>query len=171
MSGARRGKPGRQFMLLTGRCGNNRSATRSGGQSGKLSGQEYGRAKNGRESCQTRTERLARYVTRISIASSDTGTGSEDTVGTQRAPHSTRSIFAMYSGDVVIIEARRAPPPGPQHWWFRYRLIGANVVARDGYNLTNKTLEDLPEPEYRDVFAPSGRRCAKQERQPITYVN
>jgi len=58
--------------------------------------------------------------------------------------------FRYVLGDVVIIEAHRASPPSPQRWAFRYRLIGANVVARDGYDLTNKTLEDLPEPEYRE---------------------
>ena len=58
--------------------------------------------------------------------------------------------FRYVLGDVVIIEVRRAPAGSERPWNFRYRLIGANVVQRDGYDLTNKTLEDLPEPEYRE---------------------
>jgi hypothetical protein len=58
--------------------------------------------------------------------------------------------FRYVLGDVVLIDAHKSPPGNRYHWSFRYRLIGANVVARDGYNLTNKTLEDLPEPEYRE---------------------
>ena len=58
--------------------------------------------------------------------------------------------FRYVLGDVVIIEAYRSPTGSRWPWHFRYRLVGANVVERDGYNLTNKTLEDLPEPEYRE---------------------
>ena len=57
--------------------------------------------------------------------------------------------FRYVLGDVVIIDANRPRAVGGA-WQFRYRLIGENVVDRDGYNLTNKTLEDLPEPEYRE---------------------
>jgi len=58
--------------------------------------------------------------------------------------------FRYVLGDVVLIEAQRAATGSRWPWAFRYRLIGANVVARDGYDLTNKTIEDLPEPEYRE---------------------
>ena len=58
--------------------------------------------------------------------------------------------FRYVLGDVVIIEAHRSATGSRWPWYFRYRLVGANVVERDGYNLTNKTLEDLPEPEYRE---------------------
>jgi hypothetical protein len=58
--------------------------------------------------------------------------------------------FRYVLGDVVLIEVKRAPTGRPHPWEFRYRLIGANIVERDGYDLTNKTLEDLPEPEYRE---------------------
>ncbi|HEV2189387.1 MAG TPA: PAS domain-containing protein [Stellaceae bacterium] len=58
--------------------------------------------------------------------------------------------FRYVLGDVVIIEAHRSPAGSRWPWHFRYRLIGTNVVARDGYDLTNKSLEDLPEPEYRE---------------------
>ena len=58
--------------------------------------------------------------------------------------------FRYVLGDVVIIEAHRSPEGSQWPWNFRYRLVGVNVVERDGYNLANKTLEDLPEPEYRE---------------------
>ncbi len=58
--------------------------------------------------------------------------------------------FRYVLGDVVIIEVHHAPAGSRWPWNFKYRLIGTNVVARDGYDLTNKTLEDLPEPEYRE---------------------
>ena len=58
--------------------------------------------------------------------------------------------FRYVLGDVVLIEARRSTMCGRGPWEFRYRLIGANVVSRDGYDLTNKTIDELPEPEYRE---------------------
>jgi hypothetical protein len=58
--------------------------------------------------------------------------------------------FRYVLGDVIIIEAHRSPAGSPWPWHFRYRLVGEYVVERDGYNLANKTLEDLPEPEYRE---------------------
>lgn len=60
------------------------------------------------------------------------------------------SEFRYVLGDVVLVEARRAPPESAPPWRFRYRLIGSNIVARDGYDLTNKTLDEMPEPEYRE---------------------
>jgi hypothetical protein len=58
--------------------------------------------------------------------------------------------FRYVLADVVLIEVRRAPTGSLHRWACRHRLIGANVVEREGYDLTNKTLEDLPEPEYRE---------------------
>jgi hypothetical protein len=58
--------------------------------------------------------------------------------------------FHYVLGDVVLIEASRAPAGSRWPWEFRYRLVGANLVERDGYNLTNKSLDELPEPEYRE---------------------
>ena len=58
--------------------------------------------------------------------------------------------FRYVLGDVVLIEAQRAPTGSLHPWTFRYRLMGANIVERDGYDLTGKTLDDLPEPEYRE---------------------
>jgi hypothetical protein len=58
--------------------------------------------------------------------------------------------FHYVLGDVVLIEAEKAIPESEFPWNFRYRLVGSNIVARDGYNLTSKALDDLPEPEYRE---------------------
>ena len=58
--------------------------------------------------------------------------------------------FHYVLGDVVLIAAERLSAEDASRWHFRYRLIGSNVVARDGYDLTNKTLDELPEPEYRE---------------------
>jgi hypothetical protein len=71
------------------------------------------------------------------------------------APYPSRDAidpldFRYVLGDVVLIEARPAPTGSPHPWNFRYRLIGASIVERDGYDLTNKTIDDLPEPQYRE---------------------
>jgi len=58
--------------------------------------------------------------------------------------------FDYVLGDVAPIEAQRPPAGAGLGWRFRYRLIGTNLVMRDGSDLTGKTLEDLPEPEYRE---------------------
>ena len=60
--------------------------------------------------------------------------------------------FKYVLGDVVLIEVRGPDAEDAQRWRFRYRLIGSNVVARDGYDLTGKTLDELPEPEYRECI-------------------
>jgi hypothetical protein len=58
--------------------------------------------------------------------------------------------FAYVLGDVVLIEVTRGSADGAARWRFRYRLVGSKIVARDGYDLTGKFLDDLPEPEYRE---------------------
>lgn len=58
--------------------------------------------------------------------------------------------FRYVLGDVVVIDARRPAAGCAEGWQFRYRLVGAGVVERDGYDLTKKSLDDLPEPEYRE---------------------
>jgi len=42
-----------------------------------------------------------------------------------------------------------ATPTGPR---FRYRLIGSDIVARDGFDFTGRWLDDLPLPQYRDLL-------------------
>lgn len=53
-------------------------------------------------------------------------------------------------GDVALVDARRPSPGAPARWNFRFRLVGTNLVMRDGYDLTGKSLDELPEPEYRE---------------------
>jgi hypothetical protein len=55
--------------------------------------------------------------------------------------------FAYLLIDIVMVDVMRAPAAA---WAFRYRLVGTKIVQRDGYDLTGKTLEELPEPEYRE---------------------
>lgn len=58
--------------------------------------------------------------------------------------------FPYVLGDVAVIEAERSRVGSPWPWSFRYRLVGTKIVERDGYDLTRKTLDDLPEPQYRE---------------------
>lgn len=58
--------------------------------------------------------------------------------------------FPYVLGDVVMVDAVRCPPGSHWPWTFRYRLVGTKIVQRDGYDLTGRTLDDLPEPEYRE---------------------
>ena len=77
--------------------------------------------------------------------------------------------FAYVLGDVVLIDVWRSIAAEASRWHFRYRLIGANVVARDGYDLTNKALEDLPEPEYRERIRATWTAVCETGR-PAHYV-
>ncbi len=69
--------------------------------------------------------------------------------------------FGYVLGDVVLIEVRPPDPAGGARWHFRYRLIGTNVIARDGYDLTGKSLDDLPEPEYREQIRTTWTRVCE----------
>jgi hypothetical protein len=51
--------------------------------------------------------------------------------------------FPYVLGNVVLVDVLRDPLS------FRYRLIGVNLVQRDGWDLTGKTVDEIPEPEYR----------------------
>jgi hypothetical protein len=52
--------------------------------------------------------------------------------------------FRYALGDVTLVEV------GADRRSFTYRLHGSNLSARDGYDLTGKTLEAIPEAEYRE---------------------
>jgi hypothetical protein len=77
--------------------------------------------------------------------------------------------FRYVLGDVVLIETHRPSVGSGDAWDFRYRLIGSNVVARDGYDLTNKSLDDLPEPEYRARIRTTWTAVC-ESGQPAHYV-
>ena len=51
------------------------------------------------------------------------------------------------------------------HAWFRFRLLGSELVARAGYEMTGKMVDDLPSSQNRSVLL---RRCHDlvRTRQP-----
>ena len=77
--------------------------------------------------------------------------------------------FRYVLGDVVLIAIDRPSGERGAPWQFRYRLIGSNVVARDGYDLTSKTLDELPEPEYRERIRATWTEVCETGR-PAHYV-
>ena len=52
--------------------------------------------------------------------------------------------FSYVLGDVTLVEICGESKT------YRYRVTGSNLVARDGYETTGKTLEDIPDVEYRE---------------------
>ena len=52
---------------------------------------------------------------------------------------------------------------------FRYRLVGTELAARVGVDLTGRTLDDYPSPEYREFMR---RRYTQtvEERRPLSSV-
>jgi hypothetical protein len=77
--------------------------------------------------------------------------------------------FPYVLGDVVLVEARRSPAGSEWPWHFRYRLIGTKVVQRDGYDLTNKSLDELPEPEYRERIRTTWLEAC-ENGVPVHYI-
>jgi hypothetical protein len=53
--------------------------------------------------------------------------------------------FPYALADIALAEVLEGPPLA-----FRYRLVGENLVRRDGYNMRGRLLAELPEPEYRE---------------------
>lgn len=53
-------------------------------------------------------------------------------------------------GHLLLLDVLRHPLR------FRYRLHGAEITSRVGYDLTGKLLDEMPDPEYRDYAI---RRC------------
>jgi hypothetical protein len=51
--------------------------------------------------------------------------------------------FAYVLGNVVLIDVLYQPLR------FRYRLVGVNLVRRDGFDMTGKMVDEFPEPEFR----------------------
>ncbi len=63
--------------------------------------------------------------------------------------------FDYILGDVALIDVQRQP------WRFRYRLVGTGIVARSGIDLTGKSPEDHPWPEYRALLQETYRAIAQ----------
>lgn len=77
--------------------------------------------------------------------------------------------FHYVLGDVVLIEVQRSGPDVGARWSFRYRLVGARITARDGYDLTGKSLDELPEPEYRERIRATWTEVCETGR-PVHHV-
>jgi hypothetical protein len=52
-------------------------------------------------------------------------------------------------GGITIFEIHPQPGGG---FRFRYRLIGSDIVARDGFDLTGRYLDELPLQQYRGLL-------------------
>jgi hypothetical protein len=59
-------------------------------------------------------------------------------------------------GQLAVVEVHREPLR------FRYRLHGAGLVALDGFDMTNKWLDEHPAPQARGRIHSSWRRAAEQ---------
>ena len=51
--------------------------------------------------------------------------------------------FTYALGNIELVDVSHDPLQ------FRYRLFGVNIAMRDGYDLTGKTVDEIPEPEFR----------------------
>jgi hypothetical protein len=52
---------------------------------------------------------------------------------------------------------------------FRYRLVGTELVRRAGFDLTGRTLDDYPDPEYRE-YTRQRYATAVVTRQPLRSI-
>jgi hypothetical protein len=68
-------------------------------------------------------------------------------------------------GKLLLVDVEREPP-GLR---FRFRLVGTELTARAGVELTGRTLDDYPSPEYREFMR---RRYTQtvEERRPLSSV-
>ena len=72
----------------------------------------------------------------------------ERTRGTRPAPSRAEldpAAIRFALADLALVEVEQ----GAAGLRFRYRLVGNNLVTRDGYNMRGKYLEEMPEAEYR----------------------
>jgi hypothetical protein len=59
-------------------------------------------------------------------------------------------------GNVILVDVIDGDPPR-----FRIRLHGTNLTERAGYELTGKMLDELPQPEFRELTRLSFSKVAK----------
>jgi hypothetical protein len=71
--------------------------------------------------------------------------------------------FPWLLGNVLLVDV----PPGGG---FRVRLHGANLAARAGFDMTGKSMDDYPDPEYAKVALRSFRTVV-ETRRPLVSVN
>jgi hypothetical protein len=72
--------------------------------------------------------------------------------------------FAYALADVALADVIEGPPLR-----FRYRLVGHNLVVRDGYNMRGKFLDELPEPEYRERVRRAWTEVV-ETRRPVHHI-
>jgi hypothetical protein len=58
-------------------------------------------------------------------------------------------------GDIIILDVERDPLA------FRYRLFGTHLATRRGYDMTGRTVAEIPEPELRDFLSDKYRRAVE----------
>ena len=67
-------------------------------------------------------------------------------------------------GNLILVDVVEGSPLG-----FRIRLHGTNLAQHVGYELTGKTLDEIPYPEFRDVARESFTRVVRSG-QPLRAV-
>ena len=72
--------------------------------------------------------------------------------------------FPYVLGDLMLVDVLRDPER------FRVRLHGTNLVLRAGYDMTGKSLDDLPRPEYRNYVLDRCRGLVAG-REPLALVH
>jgi len=86
--------------------------------------------------------------------------------GTRRLP-ARRDIdpldFAYMLGHVMLIDVLRDP------LGFRVRVHGTERVRRAGYDLTGKSLEDIPTPDYRSYAIERCRKLVKTAEPALVH--
>lgn len=72
--------------------------------------------------------------------------------------------FPYLLGNIVLLDVLGEPPR------FRYRLVGSNLSAGNGYDLTGSFIDDHPGPEYRDyVIAHYGETVTRRRATSGNY--
>lgn len=66
-------------------------------------------------------------------------------------------------GNILLIDVLRDPLR------FRYRLCGTNIVARAGFDLTGRFVDEHPEPQFRQAALGSYTKVA-ETRAPLQVV-
>lgn len=67
-------------------------------------------------------------------------------------------------GNVLLLDVLRDPPG------FRFRVHGTNLAQRAGFDMTGKTMDEYPDPEYAKVALRSFS-TAVETRRPFARIN
>src|SRR5262249_3679195 len=71
--------------------------------------------------------------------------------------------FSYVLGNVVLVDVLYEPLR------FRFRLVGVNLVQRDGFDMTGKMVDELPEPQFRHHIIKTFTEVV-QGRRPLSAV-